>query len=146
MNLKYHFYSIYLYCFQLFNFAIMLPIFQYYILCRPLERYRLPQFMIFGSNHSIVIGKRRVFDITKLSTLKTMLHQFSEFQSIVVWCQSWKQPKLKTTYAQSNLFLVFNVIKNNGNALCNTRICTVKSSQTNLTAKLVIIMLYKCTS
>ena len=25
------------------------------------------------------------FEITKLSTLKTMLHQFSELQSIVVW-------------------------------------------------------------
>ena len=111
----------------------MLPIFQYYILCRSRGRYRFPQFTILEWNHSFVRGKRLVFDITKPSTLKTMLYHFSEFLNWkLVWCQCWKQLKLKATYAQSNLFLVFNVIKNNGNAFYNSRICTAKSSHRHI--------------
>ena len=53
--------------FELFNFPIMLPIFQYYTLYWSLGRYRFSRFMIFGWNHSFVRGKRWVFDVSEFT-------------------------------------------------------------------------------
>ena len=42
-------------------------------------------------------------EITKLSTLKTLIHQISAFQSVVAWCQSWKQHLPEVIYFRSSM-------------------------------------------